>query len=123
MTEPSGDMRMLVEQIAQALVDAPGQVQVTAVDEDQATVLELRVAATDLGKVIGKQGRTAKSIRTILRAASMKEKKRYPLEIIEYSGLAMHGPEADEFVTLALLTKTQGREAAVPASLFTSFAA
>jgi len=84
MTEPSGgDMRMLVEQIAQALVDAPDQVQVTAVDEDQATVLELRVAATDLGKVIGKQGRTAKSIRTILGAASMKLKKRYTLEIIE----------------------------------------
>ena len=83
MTEPNGDMRALVEQIAHALVDAPDQVQVTAVDSDQATVLELRVAATDLGKVIGKQGRTAKSIRTILGAASMKLKKRYTLEIIE----------------------------------------
>jgi len=83
MTEPGGDMRMLVEQIAQALVDAPNQVQVTAVDGDQATVLELRVANGDLGKVIGKQGRTAKSIRTILGAASMKLKKRYTLEIIE----------------------------------------
>lgn len=83
MTEPGGDMRMLVEQIAQALVDAPNEVQVTAVDEDQGTVLELRVAAGDLGKVIGKQGRTAKSIRTILGAASMKLKKRYTLEIIE----------------------------------------
>jgi uncharacterized protein len=83
MTEPGGDMRMLVEQIAQALVDAPNEVQVTAVDDDQGTVLELRVAAGDLGKVIGKQGRTAKSIRTILGAASMKLKKRYTLEIIE----------------------------------------
>jgi len=83
MTEPGSDMRMLVEQIAQALVDAPNEVQVTAVDGDQATVLELRVAAGDLGKVIGKQGRTAKSIRTILGAASMKLKKRYTLEIIE----------------------------------------
>jgi predicted RNA-binding protein YlqC (UPF0109 family) len=83
MTEPGGDMRMLVEQIAQALVDAPNDVQVTAVDEDQGTVLELRVAPGDLGKVIGKQGRTAKSIRTILGAASMKLKKRYTLEIIE----------------------------------------
>jgi hypothetical protein len=83
MTEPGGDMRMLVEQIAQALVDAPNDVQVTAVDGEQATVLELRVAAGDLGKVIGKQGRTAKSIRTILGAASMKLKKRYTLEIIE----------------------------------------
>ena len=83
MTEPGGDMRMLVEQIAQALVDAPNEVQVTAVDGEQSTVLELRVAAGDLGKVIGKQGRTAKSIRTILGAASMKLKKRYTLEIIE----------------------------------------
>ena len=83
MTEPGGDMRLLVELIAQALVDAPNEVQVTAVDADQATVLELRVATGDLGKVIGKQGRTAKSIRTILGAASMKLKKRYTLEIIE----------------------------------------
>jgi predicted RNA-binding protein YlqC (UPF0109 family) len=83
MTEPGGDMRLLVELIAQALVDAPNEVQVTAVDGDQATVLELRVATGDLGKVIGKQGRTAKSIRTILGAASMKLKKRYTLEIIE----------------------------------------
>ncbi|HEY6250322.1 MAG TPA: KH domain-containing protein [Candidatus Angelobacter sp.] len=76
-------MRMLVEQIAQALVDAPNDVQVSAVESDQGTVLELRVAVGDLGKVIGKQGRTAKSIRTILGAASMKLKKRYTLEIIE----------------------------------------
>ena len=83
MTETAGDMRALVEQIAQALVDAPGEVQVTPVEDGDATVLELRVAQTDLGKVIGKQGRTAKSIRTILGAASMKLKKRYTLEIIE----------------------------------------
>lgn len=83
MTETAGDMRTLVEQIAQALVDAPADVQVTPVEEGDATVLELRVAQTDLGKVIGKQGRTAKSIRTILGAASMKLKKRYTLEIIE----------------------------------------
>ena len=83
MTETAGDMRSLVEQIAQALVDAPAEVQVTPVEDGDATVLELRVAQTDLGKVIGKQGRTAKSIRTILGAASMKLKKRYTLEIIE----------------------------------------
>jgi len=83
MTDSSGDVRALVEQIAQALVDAPDQVQVTAVEDGEATVLELRVAQTDLGKVIGKQGRTAKSIRTLLSAASMKLKKRYTLEIIE----------------------------------------
>jgi predicted RNA-binding protein YlqC (UPF0109 family) len=83
MTEPGGDMRMLVEQIAQALVDAPAEVKVNAVEDGDATVLELRVAQTDLGKVIGKQGRTAKSIRTILGAASMKFKRRYTLDIIE----------------------------------------
>jgi predicted RNA-binding protein YlqC (UPF0109 family) len=83
MTDSVGDVRTLVEQIAHALVDAPGEVRVTAVEDGDATVLELRVAATDLGKVIGKQGRTAKSIRTILGAASMKLKKRYTLEIIE----------------------------------------
>ncbi len=83
MTETAADMRTLVEQIAQALVDAPAEVKVTPVEDGDATVLELRVAQTDLGKVIGKQGRTAKSIRTILGAASMKLKKRYVLEIIE----------------------------------------
>ncbi|HLW51793.1 MAG TPA: KH domain-containing protein [Candidatus Angelobacter sp.] len=76
-------MRALVEQIAQALVDTPAEVKVTPVEDGDATVLELRVAQSDLGKVIGKQGRTAKSIRTILGAASMKLKKRYVLEIIE----------------------------------------
>jgi uncharacterized protein len=83
MTETAGDMRTLVEQIAQALVDVPTEVKVTPVEDGDATVLELRVAQTDLGKVIGKQGRTAKSIRTILAAASMKLKRRYTLEIIE----------------------------------------
>ena len=83
MTDAVGDMRTLVEQIAHALVDAPGEVQVTEVEDGDATVLELRVAETDRGKVIGKQGRTAKSIRTILGAASMKLKKRYTLEIME----------------------------------------
>lgn len=83
MTETAGDMRTLVEQIAQALVDTPAEVKVTPVEDGDATVLELRVAQTDLGKVIGKQGRTAKSIRTILGAASMKLKRRYTLEIIE----------------------------------------
>ena len=83
MTETAGDMRTLVEQIAQALVDVPEEVKVTAVEDGEVTVLELHVAETDRGKVIGKQGRTAKSIRTLLGAASMKLKKRYTLEIIE----------------------------------------
>jgi len=83
MSEQSGDMRALVEQIAKALVDAPEHVSVHSVDGEQVTVLELRVAPNDLGKVIGKQGRTARSIRTILGAAGMKLKKRYTLEILE----------------------------------------
>ncbi|HXN23906.1 MAG TPA: KH domain-containing protein [Candidatus Dormibacteraeota bacterium] len=76
-------MRELVEAIAKALVDYPDDVQVKAVDGEQVTVLELRVHPTDLGKVIGRQGRTAKSIRTILGAAGMKMRKRLSLEILE----------------------------------------
>jgi len=76
-------MKELIEQIAKALVDNPDQVQVRAIEGEQTTVLELRVAQNDLGKVIGKQGRTARSIRTILSAAGMKLKKRFTLEILE----------------------------------------
>jgi len=76
-------MRDLVEQIAKALVDHPEEVQVNAVDGEQVTILELRVHPEDLGKVIGRQGRTAKSIRTLLGAAGMKLKKRFTLEILE----------------------------------------
>ena len=76
-------MKELVEQIAKALVDNPDQVQVHAVEGEQVTVLELRVAQSDLGKVIGKQGRTARSIRTILAAAGTKVRKRFTLEILE----------------------------------------
>jgi uncharacterized protein len=76
-------MRDLVESIAKALVDHPEQVQVKAIEGEQVTVLELRVHPEDLGKVIGKQGRTAKSIRTLLGAAGMKLRKRYTLEILE----------------------------------------
>ena len=78
-----GPVKELVEAIAKALVDKPDQVQVHAVEGEQVTVLELRVDPTDLGKVIGRQGRTAKSIRTILGAAGMKLKKRLTLEILE----------------------------------------
>jgi len=76
-------MKELVEAIAKALVDHPDQVQVRAVEGEQVTVLELRVHPEDLGKVIGRQGRTAKSMRTILGAAGMKLKKRLTLEILE----------------------------------------
>ena len=78
-----GLLKELVEAIAKALVDHPEQVQVRAVEGEQVTVLELRVHPEDLGKVIGRQGRTAKSMRTILGAAGMKLKKRLTLEILE----------------------------------------
>jgi len=76
-------MRMLIEMISKALVDKPDQVEVTEVEGEQTTVIELRVAKEDLGKVIGKQGRTARALRTILSAASTKLRKRSVLEILE----------------------------------------
>ena len=76
-------MKDLIERIACALVDKPEEVTVTAVEGNQSTVLELKVAKEDLGKIIGKQGRTARAMRTILSAASAKIKKRTVLEIIE----------------------------------------
>ena len=76
-------MKELIEYIAKALVDNPDQVSVSEVSGDQTCVLELKVAKEDLGKVIGKQGRTARAMRTILSAASTKLKKRSVLEIIE----------------------------------------
>ena len=76
-------MKYLVKYIAEALVDYPEQVEVSEVEGEQTSVIELKVAKDDLGKVIGKQGRTARSIRTILSAASAKIKKRSVLEIIE----------------------------------------
>ena len=76
-------MKQLIEDIAKALVDIPEEVAVRVVEGEQVTVLELRVHPEDLGKVIGRQGRTAKSIRTILGAAGMKLRKRYTLETLE----------------------------------------
>ena len=76
-------MKELVELIAQTLVDHPDEVHVQEIEGHQATVLELRVADGDLGKVIGKQGRTARAIRTILNASGTKLKKRFVLEILE----------------------------------------
>jgi hypothetical protein len=81
--EQGGEVQQLVLDIAKALVDEPELVSVDAVDGPESTVLELRVAQRDLGKVIGKQGRTARSLRTIVGAASMKIHKRHTLEIIE----------------------------------------
>ncbi len=76
-------MKELIKYIAEALVDSPEQVSVEEVEGNQTSVLELKVAKDDLGKVIGKQGRTARAMRTILSAASAKVKKRTVLEIIE----------------------------------------
>ena len=76
-------MKDLLEEIAKALVDSPDDVSVTEVEGEQTTVLELRVRNEDLGKVIGRQGRTARAIRTLLAAAGMKVQKRFVLEILE----------------------------------------
>ncbi|MCU0600835.1 MAG: KH domain-containing protein [Desulfobacterales bacterium] len=76
-------MKELITYIAKALVDKPEEVKVTEVEGDQTSVLELKVAKEDLGKVIGKQGRTARAMRTLLSAASAKIRKRTVLEIVE----------------------------------------
>jgi predicted RNA-binding protein YlqC (UPF0109 family) len=79
----SSSLRVLVEFMAKSLVDQPEQVEVNEIVGEQTTVVELKVAKEDLGKVIGKQGRTARSMRTILNAASTKLHKRSVLEIVE----------------------------------------
>jgi predicted RNA-binding protein YlqC (UPF0109 family) len=76
-------MKELVEYIAKALVDYPEQVDVTQVEGERSVILELRVAQEDMGKVIGKQGRIAKAIRTVVNAAAIKESKRVMVEIIQ----------------------------------------
>ena len=76
-------MKDLMKYIAQALVDNPKQVTVTEIKGNQTSVLELKVAKEDLGKIIGKRGRTAQAIRTILSAVSAKERKHTVLEILE----------------------------------------
>ncbi len=76
-------LKELVEMIAKALVDYPEQVEVSELEGEQTSVIELRVAKEDLGKVIGKQGRTARAMRAILSAGSTKIRKRAVLEIIE----------------------------------------
>jgi hypothetical protein len=76
-------MKELIEQIAMKLVDHPEQVSVTEVEGETSTVLELRVAKSDLGKVIGKEGRIAKAMRVLLGAATSREQKKCTLEIVE----------------------------------------
>lgn len=82
-SDKSPDLRELVLYLARALVEHPDEVAVDEIDEPDATVFELKVAETDLGRVIGRQGRTAKALRTVLSAASAKMKRRAILEIIE----------------------------------------
>lgn len=77
------ELRQLVETMAKALVDYPDQVNVAEIEGEQTTVIELKVAKEDLGKIIGKEGRTARSLRTILGAVSTKLRKRSVLEILE----------------------------------------
>ncbi len=82
-TDKAPALRELVIYLARALVEHPDEVEVDEVDEPDATVFELKVAESDLGRVIGRQGRTAKALRTVLSAASAKMKRRAILEIIE----------------------------------------
>ncbi|HUK24585.1 MAG TPA: KH domain-containing protein [Terriglobales bacterium] len=83
MSESAGDVRLLIEQVAQLLVDTPDEVLVHQVDEDGETVLELDVAPEDVGKLIGRHGRTARALRCLLAAAGTKTHKRLALEILE----------------------------------------
>jgi uncharacterized protein len=83
VTEATVDMRALIEHVARALVDAPDEVRVNQVQEEQITVLELEVAESDLGRVIGRQGRNARAMRTLLAAAGAKFDASFELEILE----------------------------------------
>jgi predicted RNA-binding protein YlqC (UPF0109 family) len=83
MSESTGDVRVLIEQLAKALVDDPAQVSVNQVEEGTESVLELTVGPNDMGRVIGKQGRTARAMRNLLAAAGLKSNKRFVLEILE----------------------------------------
>lgn len=76
-------LKSLIEYIAKSLVDLPDRVDVSEIEGEKTTILELRVAEEDLGKVIGKYGRTAKAMRTVINAAATKEQKRAVLEILE----------------------------------------
>jgi len=76
-------VKQIVEDICKTLVDSPEDVKVTVIDGDHTSILELRVHPSDIGKVIGKKGRTAQAIRTIIAAAGMKVNRRYNLEILE----------------------------------------
>ncbi|HEX7708712.1 MAG TPA: KH domain-containing protein [Thermoanaerobaculia bacterium] len=76
-------MRELVEFLAKSLVDEPDEVEIRTFERDQQTIIELSVAQPDLGKVIGRQGRTARALRTIVNAAAQKSRRRYTLDIVD----------------------------------------
>ena len=92
-SDPVSEIRTLVSEIAQALVDDPSAVKVEAIIDQDIAVLRLEVAPADVGKVIGKQGRTARSLRTILGAASMKHRRRFALDIVEAGDRSEDGNE------------------------------
>lgn len=83
MSDGKPDIVVLMEQLAKAIVDAPDEVTVEPFEENGQTVLELIVAEEDLGRVIGRNGRTARSLRTIMNSAAQRTRKRYQLEIVE----------------------------------------
>jgi len=83
MTEQAANVRALIEHIAKALVDTPGEVFIDEYEDGDEMVIELEVAEADLGKIIGRSGRVARALRTVLSAAGSKQDKRYALEIIE----------------------------------------
>jgi uncharacterized protein len=83
MSELVGDVRTLIEQIARSLVDAPDEVLVYQVQEGEETVIELEVAPADMGKVIGKHGRTVRALRCLVSASGHRLQKRFALEILE----------------------------------------
>jgi uncharacterized protein len=92
-SDPVSEIRTLVIEIAQALVDDPAAVNVEVILDQDTAVLRLEVAPADVGKVIGKQGRTARSLRTILGAASMKHRRRFALDIVEAGDRSDNGNE------------------------------
>ncbi len=94
-SDPVSEISALVREIAQALVDDPDAVRVEAVMDQDTAVLRLEVSPSDVGKVIGKQGRTARSLRTILGAASMKHHRRFALDIIEADERVDEGDEVE----------------------------
>jgi|SRR5579883_3300197 len=81
--DSGANIRTLIQEIAKVLVDEPDQVEVTTAEREDSTVIRLKVAPNDIGKVIGKMGRTARCVRTILGAASMKYHRRFTLDIVE----------------------------------------